>query len=112
MRRTLSVVLTIVTFYNVKTILQFLTLRRKVSIAGRWFKNAIVTFRTPFNQENFPLSENHLPQNQHSKRSDSASNLPLLVSVFSIFDYYKPINRNCHETDAFNRSYHCYLLQC
>lgn len=112
MRRTLSVVLFIVRFNNDWTIMQLLALRRKVSTAGRWLNKTISYFRTPLNQEKFHLPENSLFQNQQSKRVKSASILPRPVLKLSIFDYYKPINRNSHETDAFNRPYHCYLLQC
>jgi hypothetical protein len=112
MRRTLSVVLNIVAFYNVRAIIKLSAIRR---IAGNKLKRYLNTnsaITTPLNQGIFPLLKKYLFIFQYSALIKSALYLTKPVSLFFIFEHYKPINKNCHETDAFNRPYHCYLLQC
>ncbi len=111
MRRTLSVVLSIVNFYNVRMI-NLLPIK---TIAGKKLKrnnNIPFNFATTLNQKRKPKQEISLLNFQNSLRIKSVLYFTTTVSLFCIFEHYKPINRNCHETDAFNRPYHCYLLQC
>ena len=112
MRRTLSVVLRIVTFYNVRAIIILAALGRLADKKLKRYKNTNSDFSTPLDQGIFLILKIYLQRFQDSFLIKSAHYLTKPVSTFCIFGNYKPINKNCHETDAFNRPYHCYLLQC
>lgn len=110
MRRTLSVVLNIVTFYNARGKTTLLALKKAGNTLKRYIANS--DFTTLLCQGFFPVLKVYLGNFQNSLHIKSVLYFTKPVSLFCIFGNYKPINKNCHETDAFNRPYHCYLLQC
>jgi hypothetical protein len=112
MRRTLSVVLYIVTFYDVKANEYLSAIEPLANNTLRWNNKTISAFRTPLSQGIFPLLKHLLYKFQHSSIIKSVPLVTTPVSGLFRFDFYKPINKYCHETDAFFLSYHCHLLQC
>ncbi len=112
MRRTLSVVLYVVAFYNVRAIKFLSAFKSLANNTTGWYYYTIASYRTLLIQEKFPLLKNLLLKLRHLLPFKTTQLFSTPVSGSCNFDYYKPINRNCHETDAFFYSYHCMLLQC
>ena len=113
MRRTLTIVHHIVNNFNVWMIMQLLAIKKIVKAAGGCFHRTPSSFQTLGNQKNLLLLKKSLFKIQHLIHVKSTFNFMTSVSTLFSFIYYKPVNKNCHETDAFCIcSYHCNPIQC